>query len=140
MKFFSLLLLGAMFIVSTPLTYSQDNDISQKKERKKNLTVKEWNTSGTKRFLDHLTVYNDQGKKVEEIEYAVYGMRERVISEYNAQGQCFKQIVFNDRNKVNRIRKIEYNPDGSRKSQFNYLPNGKLESVKIYEYQSDNAK
>lgn len=133
-------LLGAMFLGSLSLSYAQDNDISRKNERKKNLTVKEWNTQGSKRFLDHVTIYNESGKKIEEIEYSTYGLRDRVISEYNPTGQCIKQIVYNDRNKVERIRKIEYNPDGSRKHQYNYYPNGKLESVKVYEYQSDNAK
>lgn len=139
MKYSSLLLIGAISLASTLSTFSQDNDISKRNERKKNLTVKEWNTRGTKRYLDHVTVYNELGKKIEETEFAAYGMRERVTSEYNAQGHCIKQIVYNDRNKVSRIRKIEYNPDGSRKSQYNYFPNGKLESVKIYEYFSDNS-
>ena len=44
-----------------------------KLERRKSLTVKEWNVEGKRRWLDHLTVYDDEGYKLEEIEYAVYG-------------------------------------------------------------------
>lgn len=133
------LIFGAMFIASTLTSFAQDNDISRRNERKKNLTVKEWNTRDNKKFLDHMTIYNDLGKKIEESEYSTYGLQERVTSEYDAQGHCIKQIVYNDRNKVSRIRKIEYNPDGSRKNQYNYYPNGKLESVKVYEYHLDKA-
>ncbi|WP_243350299.1 hypothetical protein [Parabacteroides sp. FAFU027] len=138
MKLFSKLFSSLFLFVFVVNLNAQDNDVSKKHERKKNLTVKEWNTKDNKRFLDHQTVYNEAGKKIEESEYSAYGLRERVVSEYDAQGRCCKQVIYNDRNKVNRIRKIEYNPDGSRKCQYNYYPNGKLESVKVYEYSNDN--
>ena len=32
-----------------------------------------------------------------------------------------------------RIKKFEYNEDGTKKRQLNYYPNGKLESVKTFE-------
>lgn len=128
----------ALILLVSLSANAQENDISKKKERKKNLVVKEWNTRENKRFLDHLTIYNDQGRKIEESEYSNYGLREKVTFEYDALGRCVKQIVYNDRNKVSRIRKIEYNADGSRKNQYNYYPNGKLESVKVYEYNYDS--
>ena len=45
-----------------------------KREKRKNLTVKEWNTdSKTKtRWLDHLTTYDSEGRKVEEIENSLH--------------------------------------------------------------------
>ena len=108
-----------------------------KREKRKNLTVKEWNTdSSTKtRWLDHLTVYDSQGRKIEEIEYATYGQRQRVTYEYDdATGKVTKEVVYNDRNKPVRIRRYEWNEDGTKKKQYNYLPNGKLYSVKVFEY------
>ena len=56
-----------------------------KREKRKNLTVKEWNTdSKTKtRWLDHVKVYDAQGRCIEEIEYASYGQRSRVTSTYD---------------------------------------------------------
>ena len=45
-----------------------------------------------------------------------------------------KEVVYDDRNKPIRIRKYEYNADGTKKKQFNYLPNGKLATVKVFEY------
>ena len=54
--------------------------------------------------------------------------------EYDDAGHCIKQVVYDSRNKPVRIRKFEYNADGSKKKQYNYLPNGKLESTKVFEY------
>ena len=50
-----------------------------KREARKNLTVKEWNTDArTKtRWLDRETTYDSQGRKVEVIEYASYGQKWR---------------------------------------------------------------
>lgn len=107
-----------------------------KRERRKNLTIKEWNTDAKSktRWLDHLTVYDDEGRKIEEIEYASYGQKERIIYEYAENGKIGKEVVYDDRNKPFRIRKYEYNDDGTKKKQYNYLPNGRLYSVKVFEY------
>ncbi|MBP5643767.1 MAG: hypothetical protein J6X10_06020 [Bacteroidales bacterium] len=110
-----------------------------KRQKRKGLTVKEWNTmAGTKQaFLDHVTTYDSLGRKIEEIEYASYGQKSRVVSEYvdptDPASKVLREIEYNDRDKVVRIRKFEYNEDGSKKRQYNYYPNGKLESVKEYE-------
>ena len=45
-----------------------------------------------------------------------------------------REIEYNDRDKVVRIRKYEYDEDGAKVKQLNYYPNGKLESVKTFEY------
>ncbi|MBO4519382.1 MAG: hypothetical protein J5704_05025, partial [Paludibacteraceae bacterium] len=96
-----------------------------KREKRKNLTVKEWNTdSKTKtRWLDHLTTYDSEGRKVEEIEYATYGQKERITIEYDeVTGKVSKEVVYDDRDKPVRIRKYEYSEDGTKKKQYNYLP------------------
>ncbi len=111
-----------------------------KRENRKGMVLKEWNTpAGDKRaFLDRKTTYDELGRKVEEIEYASYGQKWRVVSEYPANSditaKVVREIEYNDRDKVVRIRKFEYNEDGSKKCQKNYYPNGKLESVKTFEY------
>ena len=50
-------------------------ELIAKRERHKNLVVKEWNkdAKGNNGWLDHVTRYDDQGRKIEEIEYATYG-------------------------------------------------------------------
>lgn len=108
-----------------------------KREKRKNLTVKEWNTDAkTKaRWLDHLKVYDSQGRCIEEIEYASYGQRSRVTYTYDdTTGKVLEEVEYNDRNKPVRIRKYEWNADGTKAKQYNYLPNGKLYSVKVFEY------
>ena len=111
-----------------------------KRENRRGMTVKEWNTpAGSKQaFLDHVTTYDSLGRKIEEIEYASYGQKSRVVSEYppdsDVTAKVVREIEYNDRDRVARIRKFEYYPDGTKKRQLNYYPNGKLESVKEYEY------
>ena len=79
-----------------------------KRERRKNLTVKEWNTDSKSktRWLDHVTVYDAQGRKIEETEYATYGQRERVTYEYDdVTGKVTKEVLYNDRNTAVSIRR-----------------------------------
>ena len=112
----------------------------QKRENRKGMVLKEWNTAaGDKRaFLDRVTTYDEFGRKIEEIEYASYGQKWRIVFEYlknsDITAKVVREIEYNDRDKVTRIRKYEYNEDGSKKCQKNYYPNGKLESVKTFEY------
>ncbi|OAV76042.1 hypothetical protein Barb7_00309 [Bacteroidales bacterium Barb7] len=108
----------------------------EKRALRKNLVVKEMNTDskGKKQWMDHLTVWDENGFKLEEIEYAVYGQKERVTYEYDAAGVCIRENVYNDKNKLIRIRKYDYLPNGRKAVQYNYNPDGKLYSTKIYEY------
>ena len=55
--------------------------IEEKRERRQNRVVKEWNTEGRRKWMDHLTVFDPDGRKIEEIEYASYGQKLRVVSE-----------------------------------------------------------
>ena len=111
-----------------------------KRENRRGMVLKEWNTpAGDKRaFLDRKTTYDEFGRKIEEIEYASYGQKWRVVYEYPANSditaKVVREIEYNDRDRVARIRKFEYDEDGSKVRQLNYYPNGKLESVKTYEY------
>ena len=107
-----------------------------KRSKRKNLVVKEWNTDATTRtkWLDHLTVYDSEGRKIEEIEYNLYGQRERVVTKYNDESMVSEEVVYNEKNVPVRIRKYEYNENGTKSKQYNYLPNGKLFSTKVYEY------
>ena len=111
-----------------------------KRENRKGMVLKEWNTpAGDKRaFLDRKTTYDEMGRKIEEIEYASYGQKWRVVYEYPANSditaKVVREIEYNDRDKVVRIRKYEYDEDGSKVRQLNYYPNGKPESVKTFEY------
>jgi hypothetical protein len=108
-----------------------------KRERHKNLTVKEWNTDSktNTRWLDRIKVYDEQGRCIEEIEYATYGQKWRVTSKYDdVTGKVIEEVEYNDRNRPTRIKKYEWNENGTKAKQYNYLPNGKLYSVKVYEY------
>lgn len=133
-KLFSFLLL-LLFVGTLSAQTTQE-----KREKRKNLTIKEWNTNAATKtkFLDHITKYNDKGLKVEEIEYANYGQKLRLTYEYNENGKCVKEVEYDAKNKPVRIRKFEYYPDGSKKKQYNYSPTGRLETIKEFEYLFSN--
>lgn len=108
-----------------------------KRAKRKNLTVKEWNTDSNKkqRWLDNLKTYDDKGRKIEEIEYNQFGQIERETCEYDPiSDRIIREVVYDDRNKVKLVRKYEYNDDGTKHKQYNYLPNGKLYTIKVFEY------
>ncbi len=107
-----------------------------KRQARKNLVIREWNTDAKTqtKWLDRVTTYDDQGRKIEEIEYTRYGQKWRETFEYGANGKISKNIIYNEKNKPSAIRKYEYNPDGTKKKQYNYAPNGKLQTVKVFEY------
>ena len=128
-------------ILLTVLTLIAGNlwaqDKTDKRERKKNLVVKEWNTrSGSSTpYLDNMVTYDALGRKIEEIEYASYGQKSRTTYRYEgSSNKCVEQVEYNEKNKPKRIKQFEYNEDGTRKTQKNYKPNGKLESTKTFEY------
>lgn len=131
-----ILSISAMLLCSICIMAQVSPETLAKRAKRKNLTVKEWNTDAKSktRWLDHYTKYDSEGRKVEEIEYATYGQKERVTIEYDETGRVTKEVVYDDRNKPVRIRKYEYNADGTKFKQYNYLPNGKLFSVKVFEY------
>lgn len=135
-KFLVIGLIGLMGLVGFAEARAQD-DKSGKRERKKNLTVKEWNqrTGSNTPYLDHITTYDELGRKVEEIEYASYGQKKRTVYEYEGTSlKCSREIEYNYKNHATRIKKFEYNADGSKAKQYNYKPDGKLESTKTFEY------
>ena len=135
----NILLIFSLFLISMPMMSQSLLTPEQlaKREKRKNLTVKEWNVDAktNTRWLDHIKVYDNQGRCVEEIEYATYGQRSRVISTYDdVTGKVIEEVEYNDRNKPVRIRRYEWNADGTKAKQYNYLPNGKLYSIKVFEY------
>ncbi len=136
------LLFSILFMLAATASFAQvvsDGTVG-KRERRKKMTVEEWNTAvGSKQaFLDHVTTYDSLGRKIEEIEYASYGQKSRVVTEYPAgsgiDAKASREIEYDHRNKVQRIKKYEYYPNGQKKKQLNYYSNGKLESVKTFEY------
>ncbi len=104
----------------------------------KKLTVKEWKTTpdGRNKWIDHVEVYNANGDLIEEIEYSDFGRHQAWRSEYtyNSEGQLIKEIVYNERNKVDKVRKFEYDANGVCTRRLNYNANGTLNSYRQFEY------
>lgn len=107
---------------------------------KKNLVVKEWRTDakGAGKRLDHITTYNADGKKIEEIEYNAEGQKWRKRYEYSGL-LCVKELVYNEKNRLTVIKKFEYNSLGKKKTQYNYDAKGRLQSIRTFEYTTSHA-
>lgn len=103
---------------------------------KKNLVVKEWNTDpkGAHKVLDHVTTYNSEGRKIEEIEYSTDGQKWRKRYEYDATGRMSKEYVYDNRNRLQTYKTFEFNEFAKKKVQYTYNAKGKLLSIKQYEY------
>ena len=104
----------------------------------KQLTVNEWKTTpdGKKKWIDHAEVYNAKGELIEEAEYSDYGTRLAWRSEYqyNERGQLVKELIYNERDKLSKIRTFEYDSNGVCTRRMNYNADGKLNSYRQFEY------
>ncbi len=106
------------------------------KPSKSNMTVKEWKVDAAtnQKVLDHVTIYNEFGKKVEEIEYDGGGQKWRKRYEHGPNGKVERELVYNKANKLDNIRKYEYDELGRRKTEYIYDAKGRLKRYKMYEY------
>ena len=92
MKHKIILLFAALLCSVMAVAQEVSPETLAKRQKRKNLTLTEWNTDskGRNRWMDHLTIYDEQGRKIEEIEYASYGQRERVVTTYGDNGLVAK--------------------------------------------------
>ena len=116
--------------------YPERSDMARQRGQK--LTVKEWKTTpdGKNRWVDHIEVYNAEGQLIEESEYGDFGrsLSWRAEFTYNEQGQLIREVVYNERNKVSKVRKYEYDSNGVCTRRLNYNANGILNSYRAFEY------
>lgn len=138
------LILAVLFLTAfSGASYAQSrlNEATlAKREARKNLIIKEWNTDAKSKtkWLDRITKYDELGRKIEEIEYNQYGVAWREVYEYDpVVDKIAKETKYNSKNKPILVRKYEYDEDGTRRKQYNYAPNGKLLTIKVFEYSSE---
>lgn len=115
--------------------------MAQSRNGKENLIIKEWNveTSSGVKILDHLTIYNSLGLKVEEAEYGKDGVKWRKKFEYSPDGVLTRVLVYDSSGKLDNIRKFEYTPTGRKHKEFIYNAKGKMSRYKIYEYSTSSG-
>ncbi len=133
------IILTIIALITTVNTYGEKRERSLMAESAgKMLTVKEWKTTpdGKNSWVDHIEVYNEAGQLIAESEYSDFGrhLAWRSEYEYNETGQLVKEIVYNERNKVSKVRKFEYDSNGVCTRRLNYNANGTLNSYRQFEY------
>ena len=128
-----ILLMAAIGLLFPLMGSAQD---AQQKIDKKNLVIKEWNTDpkGGHKALDHVTTYNPEGQKLEELEYSTDGQKWRKRFERDAAGKVTTEYVYDGKNRLQTYKKFEYNEFGRKKVQYTYNAKGRLLAVKNYEY------
>ena len=135
MKRLILIVAGALLLL--PAAGAQE----PQKMNKKNLVIKEWNTDpkGGNKVLDHVTTFSPEGKKTEEIEYGSDGQKWRKRFEYGPDGKVSRELVYDNRNRLQTYKTFEWNQFGKKKVQYTYNAKGKLLSIKHYEYLAQDA-
>ena len=130
-----LILIAAAMLLVLPGAFAQEQEAAPR-INKKNLVIKEWNTDARSnhRVLDHQTIFNADGRKVEETEYNSEGQKWRKRYEYGENGKVSRELVYNDRNRLYSVKKFEYNEFGRKKTQYNYDAKGRLKTIKVFEY------
>lgn len=139
MKHIKILTAIVFLLVGVTAAIAQD---SSTKINKKNLVIKEWNTDArtNRKVLDHQTVYNSDGRKIEEKEYSTTGLKWTKRYEYGPDGKVSRELSYDERNKLVSIKKFEWNEFGRKKVQYTYDPKGKLVSTKVYEYLAEDSE
>ncbi len=132
-----LILIVASALLLLPAAGAQE----PQKMNKKNLVIKEWNTDpkGGNKVLDHVTTFSPEGKKTEEIEYNSDGQKWRKRFEYGPDGKVSRELVYDNRNRLQTYKTFEWNEFGRKKVQYTYNAKGKLLSIKKYEYLAQDA-
>ena len=132
-----LILIVASALLLLPAAGAQE----PQKMNKKNLVIKEWNTDpkGGNKVLDHVTTFSPEGKKTEEIEYNSDGQKWRNRFEYGPDGKVSRELVYDNRNRLQTYKTFEWNEFGRKKVQYTYNAKGKLLSIKKYEYLAQDA-
>jgi YD repeat-containing protein len=130
-----LILIAAAMLLVLPGAFAQEQEAAPRMN-KKNLVIKEWNTDARSnhRVLDHQTIFNADGRKVEETEYNSEGQKWRKRYEYGENGKVSRELVYNDRNRLYSVKKFEYNEFGRKKTQYTYDAKGRLKTIKVFEY------
>lgn len=108
------------------------------RESGRRLKVQEWKTTpdGRKKWVDHVEIYDAEGRLVEEAEYSDFGTRLAWRSElvYDELGRLAAEYVYNERNKLSKVRKFEYDDKGACVRRMNYNANGVLNSYRQFEF------
>ncbi|MBP5157114.1 MAG: hypothetical protein ILP18_04490 [Treponema sp.] len=124
----------AALLLLAPPVFAQAGQ--EQKPDKKNLVVKEWNTDArsNRQVLDHKTIFNAEGRKIEETEYSSSGQKWRKRFEYGTNGKVCKENLYDAKNRLVSVKKTEYDEFQRKKVQYTYNAKGKLVMTKNFEY------
>jgi len=126
----------SILITALELVCSVQTSQAQQAIDKRDLVTKEWITDVATniKFLDHETVFDSQGRKIQETEYSKLGKVWTKIFEYGSDGKQTRELTYNEKGRLDSIQKFEYNEFGKKKAIYTYDAKGKLVKIKVVEY------
>ena len=138
MRYLGLILavVGLCLTTTAWADYPERSELARQSGRR--LKVNEWKTTpdGRKKWVDHVEIYDEMGRLVGQAEYSDFGTRLSWRSEfvYNDKGQLDTEYIYNERNKLSKVRKFEYDDNGVCVRRMNYGANGDLNSYRQFEF------
>jgi hypothetical protein len=125
-----------VFILSVILFTCSLNVTAQKvAEGTKIKTITEYNINNKKKELDHVTNFNQEGLKTEEIEYFSDGLvKTKTVYDHDSQKRCIKATRYGIKGKIDKITTYEYDNSGNRIRESTSVPEKRYRTEKSYEY------
>lgn len=107
---------------------------SQGTERKVK-SVASYNLERKTKELDHVTLFNQDGLKSEEIEYFADGMvKTKTQYEYDNKKNCIKITRYNPKGKIEKITFNEFDSSGNKVKESTLNNDKRLKTDKVFEY------
>ena len=103
--------------------------------RKKIKRITEYNTDKKLKELDHIINFNEEGLKIEEVEYFSDGIvKIKTVFEYDSQKRCIKTTKYGLKGKVEKVSTFEFDADGNKTNESTFIPAKHLRTEKVFEY------
>lgn len=128
-------LVAALLFLLAPM-FASAQEAGTKVLDKRDLVIYEWNTdiATNVRFLDHETIYDPEGRKIQETEYTKLGKLWTKKYEYGSDGKVSRELTYNEKGRLDSIQKFEYNEFGKKRATYTYDAKGRLVKTKVIEY------
>ena len=124
-----------MFLAGTLVILTLFISFAQPDQKRQLVKVVEYNVVNRAKEIDHITTFNTEGLKMEEVEFFADGaVKTKTTYEYNKQKQCVKSIRYDQKGKIDKIVSWEYNSDGKVIIESTQYPERRFRTDKVFEY------
>ncbi len=113
------------------LKVTAQNTVAIKKIKR----ITEYNVDKKAKELDHIINFNEEGLKIEEMEFFSDGIvKTKIVYEYDSQKNCIKTTKYGLKGKVEKVSTFEFDAYGNKTRERTLIPSRHLQTDKIFEY------